>query len=127
MRAQSFLVASVIAAVLAMQATAQQAGIKRTFLGTIDFPPGFNTVTAIAEMPAGQCAGRHTHPGVESGYVMDGVVVLKIEGRPERTLKAGEWFENPANMIHDVCTAAGFKVLSTYVVEKGKPLASLAP
>jgi len=105
----------------------QQSGIKRTPLGTIDFPPGFATVTAIAEMPAGQCAGRHTHPGIESGYVMDGVVILKIEGRPERTLKAGEWFENPANMIHDVCTATGFKVLSTYVVEKGKPLASPAP
>jgi hypothetical protein len=41
-------------------------GIKRTPLQKIDFPQGYTTVTAIAEIPAGGSAGRHTHPGVET-------------------------------------------------------------
>jgi quercetin dioxygenase-like cupin family protein len=105
--------------------TQQSPTIKRTPLRTIEFPPGFNTITAIAEMSAG-CIGRHTHPGIESGYVMEGDVTLKVQGRPDQTLKAGESFDTPANTVHDACTASGFKVLATYVVEKGKPLASPA-
>ena len=58
---------------------------------------------------------------------MEGEIVLKVQGMPDQTFKAGQWFENPPNKIHDVCTVPGFKVLSTYVVEKGKPLASPAP
>ena len=50
-------------------AIAQQTGIKRTPLQKLDFPAGYNTVTAIAEVPAGGAAGRHTHPGAETGYV----------------------------------------------------------
>ena len=39
-------------------AIAQQTGIKRTPLQKLDFPAGYNTVTAIAEVPAGGAAGR---------------------------------------------------------------------
>lgn len=120
------ILAIVSVPVLMVSATAQQGGIKRTLLGTIDAPPGFSTVTGIAEVSPGNCSGRHTHPGAESGYVMEGEFVLKVEGMADQTFKAGQWFENPANKIHDVCSAAGVKVLSTYVVEKGKPLASPA-
>ena len=48
-------------------------------------------------------AGKHTHPGEEIGYVMEGSLVFMIEGKPP------------------------VKVVSTYVVETGKPLASPAP
>jgi quercetin dioxygenase-like cupin family protein len=108
-------------------AAAQGPSIKRTPVGSIDFPPGFTTVTAIAEVPAGVCAGRHIHQGIESGYVLEGDVVLKLEGKPEQVFKAGQWFPNPANTPHDVCSVGGFKTISTYVVEKGKPLALPAP
>jgi hypothetical protein len=40
-------------------AIAQQSGIKRTPLQKLDFPAGYNTVTAIAEVPGGGAAGRH--------------------------------------------------------------------
>jgi quercetin dioxygenase-like cupin family protein len=124
---KTLVMASILMPVVGFSAAAQQGGIKRTLLGTIDFPPGFSTVTGIAELSPGNCSGRHTHPGIESGYVLEGEIVLKVEGRPDQTLKAGQWFENPASMRHDVCSAGGVKVLSTYVVEKGKPLASPAP
>jgi hypothetical protein len=48
-------------------AMAQQASIKRTPLQKAEFPDGYNTVSGIAEIPAGGSAGRHTHPGVEMG------------------------------------------------------------
>ena len=62
-------------------AIAQQTGIKRTPLQKLDFPAGYNTVTAIAEVPAGGAAGRHTHPGAETGYVLEGELELVIDGQ----------------------------------------------
>jgi quercetin dioxygenase-like cupin family protein len=126
---KSLIAAAVVAPVIAVTAFAQQSAIKRTPLQTVDFPAGFNVVTAIAEVASGNCAGRHTHPGVESTYVMEGAILLKVEGQPDKVLKAGESFQVPANIPHDGCTVPGavFKVLATYIVEKGKPLASPAP
>ena len=73
---------------LAVAAFAQQTGIKRTPLQKAEFPDGYNTITAIAEVPAGGAAGRHTHPGIETGYVLEGELNLLIDGQPEKTLKA---------------------------------------
>jgi quercetin dioxygenase-like cupin family protein len=124
---KTLVIASIITPIVVASAIAQQAGIKRTPIRTIEFPPGYTTVTAIAELAPGSCAGRHTHPGIESGYVMEGDLVLKIDGKLDQTLKAGGSFESPPFTPHDACTVSGFKVLATYVVERGKPLASPAP
>ena len=124
------LIAVVIAApVIAVSALAQQSPIKRTPLQTVDYPAGYTTVSAIAEVAPGNCAGRHTHPGAETTYVMEGAILLKVQGQPDRVVKAGESFQIPPNTPHDGCTVQGevFKVLATYIVEKGKPLASPAP
>jgi quercetin dioxygenase-like cupin family protein len=124
---KSLIIAAICAPVV-VSAIAQQPAIKRTPLQIVDFPAGYNVVTAIAEVPAGSCAGRHTHPGVESSYVMEGPVVVKIEGKPDQTFKTGDSFQIPVNAVHDACgVGGGFKVLGTYIVEKGKPLASPAP
>ena len=47
-------------------------GIKRTVLQKIEFPDHYTAITAIAEVEPGMTAPRHTHPGVESGYVLEG-------------------------------------------------------
>jgi quercetin dioxygenase-like cupin family protein len=119
-------------ACLTLQATvgsaiAQQAGIKRTVLRSIDFPAGYTTVTAIVEIAPGACAGRHTHPGVDSGYVIQGDFVLKVDAKPEQTFKAGDSFETQPLMPHDACSVSGTKLVDTWVIERGKPLASPAP
>jgi quercetin dioxygenase-like cupin family protein len=125
---KSLVIAAVAVPVIVVSGIAQQAAIKRTPLQTVDFPAGYNVVTAIAEVPAGSCAGRHTHPGVESSCVMEGPMVVKIEGKPDQTFKAGDSFQIPVGAVHDACgVGGGFKVLGTYIVEKGKPLASPAP
>jgi hypothetical protein len=61
---------------------------------------------------------RHTHPGIESAYVLEGGFELPIQGQPTRTIKPGDGFQIPPETPH----AGGI----TYVVEKGKPLASPA-
>jgi quercetin dioxygenase-like cupin family protein len=119
---------AVVAIAGAGVAIAQQSGIKRTPLQKLDFPEGYNTVTAIAEVPAGGAAGRHTHPGAETGYVLDGELELVIDGQPPKTIKAGESYQIPPGAIHDA--KAGdkpFKVLGVYVVKAGEPLAKPAP
>jgi quercetin dioxygenase-like cupin family protein len=109
-------------------AIAQQTGIKRTPLQKLDFPAGYNTITAIAEVPAGGAAGRHTHPGAETGYVLEGELELLIDGKPPMKIKAGESYQIPEGAIHDA--KAGdkpLKMLGVYVVKAGEPLAKPAP
>jgi quercetin dioxygenase-like cupin family protein len=115
-------------AAIAGVAIAQQPGIKRTPLQKLDFPAGYNTVTAIAEVPAGGASGRHSHPGMETGYVMEGELELVIDGKEPMKLKAGESYQIPEGVVHDA--KAGnkpFKVLAIYIVKASEPLAKPAP
>jgi quercetin dioxygenase-like cupin family protein len=120
-------IACVTMSAIVVSATAQQPAIKRTVLRSIDYPAGYTTVTAFIEVAPGACSGRHTHPGIDSGYVIQGDLVLKIDGKPEQTFKAGDSFETSPQTIHDACSVSGDKLVDTFVIEKGKPLASPAP
>jgi quercetin dioxygenase-like cupin family protein len=91
--------------------------------------PGREAVVARVEVAAGGKAGRHTHPGDEISYIMEGETLLLIDGQPPRRVKAGESFVIPAGVVHDAHndTNKPVKLVGVYVVEKGKPLASPAP
>lgn len=110
-------------------AAGQTQSIKRIPLQRFDVPgTPYETVIGIAEIAPNVGIGRHTHPGPESGYLIEGGFELLIEGEQPRLLKPGDSYVVPPNTVHDAKTgAAGAKVLATYVVEKGKPLASPAP
>lgn len=103
--------------------------IKRTPLQKFDVPgTSHETVIGIAEIVPNASIGRHTHPGPESGYLLDGELVLLIDGQPSRPLKAGDSYVIPPGAVHDGKSGEkGAKVIATYVIEKGKPLASPAP
>jgi quercetin dioxygenase-like cupin family protein len=119
---------TIVAFACAGAAIAQQGGIKRTPLQKVDFPAGFNTVTAIAEVPAGGASGRHSHPGAETGYVMEGELELVMDGKPPLKLKAGESYQIPEGVVHDAKAGEKpFKVLAVYIVKAGEPLAKPAP
>ena len=109
--------------------TQQTATIKRTPLQKFDVPgTNYETVIGMAEIVPNVNIGRHTHPGPESGFMLEGEMVLLVEGHPEKPLKAGERYQVPSSAIHDAKSGPnGAKVIATYVVEKGKPLASPAP
>jgi quercetin dioxygenase-like cupin family protein len=125
---KTLLALSVLAFACVGTALAQQSGVKRTPLQKVDFPDGYSTVTGIAEIPAGANAGRHSHPGVEIGYVLEGECDFLIDGQPPLHLKAGDSYQVPAGTIHDAKFGdKPLKVLGIYVVDKTKPLASPAP
>lgn len=109
---------------------AQASGLTRTLVGRGDVSvPGREAVVARVEVAAGARAGRHTHPGDEISYVLEGEAELLIDGQPPRTVKAGESFIIPAGTVHDAHNPGStpIKLVGVYVVEKGKPLASPAP
>jgi quercetin dioxygenase-like cupin family protein len=106
-------IACVTMPAIVVSAIAQQPAIKRTVLRSIDYPAGYTTVTAIVEIAPGTCAGRHTHPRIDSGYVIQGDFVLKIDGKPEQTLKAGDSYETSPQTPHDACSVSGNKLIDT--------------
>jgi quercetin dioxygenase-like cupin family protein len=89
--------------------------------------PGREIVQVLTEIPVGVESGWHTHPGEEVGYIVAGTVEMRTEGRATRTLQAGEGFLIPPRTPHnarDLGPGTG-RMLSTYLVEIGEPLATL--
>lgn len=123
------VVAAIALAAFTGAAFAQAGGpIKRTPLQKFDVPgTSYETVIGIAEIVPNVNIGKHTHPGPESGFMLEGAMTLLVDGQPPKELKAGDSYVVPPGAVHDAKTgAAGAKVIATYVVEKGKPLASPA-
>jgi quercetin dioxygenase-like cupin family protein len=107
----------------------QQPGIKRTDLLRHDLSvPGREVVQVRVDFAPGVAFGKHSHPGEEIAYVLEGSLEYQVEGKPPVTLKAGEALFIPAGTVHaakNVGKGNGAE-LATYVVEKGKPLVVMA-
>jgi quercetin dioxygenase-like cupin family protein len=99
-------------------------GVSLKVLSKTDGPvPGYETVIVEIEIGPGTTVQRHTHPGIESTYLIEGEGELSIDGQPKLSLKAGEAFQVPPGLVHGVQIGdRKAKVCSTLVVEKGKPL-----
>jgi quercetin dioxygenase-like cupin family protein len=106
-------------------ASAQQTGFKRIDLQRHDLSvPGREAIQVRVELDPGVASPRHTHPGEEIIYVLEGSLEYEVEGKPPVTLKAGDILFIPAGTIHaakNVGSGKGVE-LATYVVEKNKPL-----
>ena len=131
------VLASLIAiAVLSLNATADEpkpaAQAARNILEHHDQSgvPGKEIVIGTATLPPGSVIGYHTHPGDEAGYVLKGNLILKTQGQPDRTLKAGDSFFNPRGAVHSLAAARGSDggmAVSTWIVDKGVPMATPVP
>jgi len=116
------------AGALPPRAAIAQTGIKRTDLqrhglGTT----GREAIQVRVDFEPGAAFGKHTHPGEEIIYVVEGALEYDIEGKPPVTLNAGDVFFVPAGTVHaarNVGTSNAAE-LATYVVEKGKPVLAL--
>lgn len=109
------------------QGAAPSGGVTRNILAKTDGPAaGYETLLVEAIIEGGVAVGKHTHPGIESAYVMEGGFELPIQGQETRMLKPGDGFQIPPNTPHAGGKAgtAKTRLIITYVVEKGKPLAS---
>jgi len=90
---------------------------------------GMEAILVLRELPPGGESGKHTQTGNELVYVLQGSVVLEVQGKPAVTLKAGQAFSTVAGEIHNVknasATAPG-KALAFYIAKKGTPLEGLS-
>jgi quercetin dioxygenase-like cupin family protein len=124
------LAALIVASGLALHAAqVQQAGIKRTDALRHDLGvPGREVVQVRVDFAPGAAFGRHSHPGEEIAYVLEGSLEYQFDGKAPVTLKAGDALYIPAGTIHSAKNAGSGNgaELATYIVEKGKPLVVLA-
>ncbi|WP_445147217.1 cupin domain-containing protein [Dyella sp. Tek66A03] len=109
---------------------AQQAAIGRTELTRRDIGDSVREIIQTrVDFSPGAAFPRHSHPGVEVAYVLEGSLKYQLDGNPSVTLKAGDSLFIPAGTIHSARNVGSGNAseLATYVVEKGKPLVTTAP
>jgi quercetin dioxygenase-like cupin family protein len=86
-------------------------------------------VTTTVEIAPGATSARHSHPGEDFGYLIEGTIVLMVDGKPPLTVHAGETFFTERGKIHNArnigTTTA--RAVDTYVIDKGKPGVTPAP
>jgi quercetin dioxygenase-like cupin family protein len=118
------------AALIAGALFAQKPGISRTILQRKDISiPGHEAVVARVEIAPNAFAGRHTHPGEEISYILEGEGEILIEGQPPLKVKAGDSFIIPAGAKHDAHNTSSkpLRLVGVYVVDKSKPMSTPAP
>jgi quercetin dioxygenase-like cupin family protein len=109
-------------------AVQQAPGLWRTDLQQHDLSVhGHEVVQARVDLGPEAPLVKHTHPGEEIIYVLEGSLEYQVEGQPTRTYNAGEALTVPAGVVHAVRNVGSGNAaeLATYVVEKGKPLITL--
>lgn len=123
------MAALVAGALLApLGAEAQQNGVTRTDLQRHDLSAqGREAIQVRVDFAPGVAFGKHTHPGEEVIYVLEGQLEYQIEDKPPVTLKAGDVLFIPAGTVHSARNPGSVtgSELATYIVEKGKPLLTL--
>ena len=109
----------------ALQGPAQWQGVRRTDLQRHDpSVRGREVIQVRVDIAPGVVAPRHSHPGEEIVYALEGSLEYRLDGRPPVTLKPGDVLFMPAGIVHSVRNVGrgNGAELATYLVEKGKPL-----
>jgi quercetin dioxygenase-like cupin family protein len=104
-------------------------GVTRKILQKTEYPGEKHaSILVMAEIGPGTMVARHTHPGLESAYLIEGGGTLSVKGQPDRVVKPGDGFQIPPEVPHSLLNGDKTSRLAiTYIVEKDKPLASPAP
>ncbi len=86
-------------------------------------------VTTVVEIAPGATSARHSHPGEDFGYLIEGTIVLYVDGKPPQTLQAGDVFFTGRGQVHNARNvgAVPARAVDTYVIDKGKPGVIPAP
>jgi quercetin dioxygenase-like cupin family protein len=101
----------------------------RTILQQTDVPgSNYTVILAVTEIAPNMVAARHTHPGVEVSYVLQGEGDFIVEGKGKMHVRAGQSFRLEAGVKHSVQNGAGpMKILAVYTIPKGAQVATPAP
>lgn len=90
---------------------------------------GQEAILVLRDVPPGGESTKHTQAGNEIVYILEGSVILEVQGKPPATLKAGEAFQTVAGEVHNVknaSTSGHAKALAFYVAKKGARLEDLS-
>ncbi len=90
---------------------------------------GKEAILVLRDLPPGAESGKHMQAGNEIVYILEGSVILEVQGKPPVTLKAGEAFQTKPHEVHNVKNAsptAPGKALAFYVAKKGTSLQDLS-
>ena len=111
----------------AQQAPAQKPVLVQTPLQTdVVGMEGKEVVVQVSEFAPRARSGKHSHPGHEVAYVLEGSIIREIEGRPPTPAKPGDVFYIPARIVHETINASNthpLKLLIFRIHEKGQPIA----
>ena len=91
--------------------------------------PGWEAILVERDLPAGAESGKHTQGGNEIVYIQSGSVILQVQGKPDKTVKAGEAFTTSAGEVHNVKNASSSepaKAIAFYVAKKGAKMDELS-
>ena len=117
-------------AIAAGTASAQTppAGIRRAVVRKTDLAgTNHEVIQMTLELDPGIDVANHTHPGIEASYIIEGSVTLSVRGEAPQVITTGGSFAVPAGTVHAARNGSGVsRIFITYIVEKGKPLASPA-
>ena len=123
-------VLAIAALLISTGAFAQATAVHRAPLEDQAYPaPGYHSLTVKTTVDQGGTVLPHTHPGIEKSYLLEGQGTLKIAGQPDRAIKAGDSFAIPAKAVHSLVNTgrSAITIITTYVLEKDKPLATPVP
>ena len=81
-------------------------------------------VISVLEVPPGSSIERHTHPGEEAVYVLDGATLQWPDGKevPRPTGEAGIIVRDVPHAGYKVVGDKSLKLLTVHIVDKGKPM-----
>ncbi|HZR74214.1 cupin domain-containing protein [Bradyrhizobium sp.] len=98
---------------------------KRTVLKRADLTgTNMEIIVSVLEVPPGVNIAKHTHPGEEAVYVLEGATLQFPDGR-EVSRPAGEAGVNVRDVPHAGYKVVGdkpLKLLTVHIVDKGKPM-----
>jgi quercetin dioxygenase-like cupin family protein len=111
-----------------LRAQAPLPEIKRTEVVRHDLAePGHEAIQVRVDFPPGSSFPKHTHPGIEIAYVLEGTMEYQLGDQAPVTLKAGQALFIPTGAAHSAKNVGSGNAseLATYIVEKGKPLVTI--
>jgi quercetin dioxygenase-like cupin family protein len=86
----------------------------------------WQVTVSYVNYPPGRVGQAHHHAGFVLAYVLEGAIVAKISGQPEKTYKTGEMFFEPPGSTHEVSNNASqtepAKLLAMIFAKKGDRL-----
>jgi quercetin dioxygenase-like cupin family protein len=115
----------VLVGVVGLPSAAQQPALSQTEVLRADLSIGGREVIQMLSVipPGGASSGKHTHPGDEIVYVLEGSIRVEVDGEPPVVKNVGEAALLPAGRPHFAVNAGtgAARAVATYIVEKGKP------